>query len=72
MRAWIWLLVLINLNTATAQELSTLPGVSRTVAARIVQFRERNGGFRSVEELLAVRGISETRWRRIRPLVTVD
>lgn len=69
---WVALLLLVNLNTATLQELAKLPGVNRTLAARIVEFRERNGGFRRVEELLAVRGVSETKWRRIRPLVTVD
>lgn len=65
------LLLLINLNTATVEELDTLPGVGPVIARRIVEFRERRGGFRRVEELLAIQGISEQRWQQIRKLVEV-
>lgn len=61
----------IDLNTATEAELDELPGVGPSIAAAIVAFREQNGGFASVEDLLDVRGIGEARLAEIRPLVTV-
>lgn len=61
----------IDLNTATEAELDELPGVGPSIAAAIVSFREQNGGFASVEDLLDVRGIGEARLAEIRPLVTV-
>ena len=62
---------LINLNTATSRELAELPGIGPVIASRIVEFREKRGGFRSVEELLAVPGISERRWQVLRDRVSV-
>ena len=64
-------IVLINLNTATIQQLDRLPGVGPVLAQRIVEFREKRGGFRTVEELLAVPGISEQRWQALRLLLRV-
>ena len=65
------LLLVINLNTATVQELRTLPGIGPTLAKRIVDFREKNHGFKRVEELLAIPGISEKKWKVIREKVEV-
>ncbi len=64
-------LLLLNLNTATIQQLDALPGIGPVLAHRIVEFREKRGGFRRVEELLAVPGISERRWQTLRTLVEV-
>jgi len=64
--------LLLNLNTATVQQLDGLPGIGPVLAQRIVEFREKKGGFRRVEELLAVPGISERKWQEIRTLVTVE
>jgi competence protein ComEA len=63
---------LLNLNAATIEELDRLPGVGPVLAKRIVDFRNSKGGFRRVEELLAVPGISERKWRVLRELVTVE
>jgi competence protein ComEA len=59
------LLLLINLNTASAKELETLPGIGPALAKRIVAFREKRHGFKRVEELLAIPGISEKKWKAI-------
>jgi competence ComEA-like helix-hairpin-helix protein len=63
---------LINLNTASREELERLPGIGEGLAARIVEHRERHGAFRRVEHLIIVRGISERRYAELRPFVTVD
>jgi competence protein ComEA len=62
---------LLNLNTATPEELETLPGIGPVLAASIVDFREQNGPFTSVDQLLDVSGIGEARLADIRDLVTV-
>ena len=63
------LLLLINLNTANVRQLQALPGIGPTLARRIIDFRERNHGFKRIEELLAVPGISERKWKAIRDKV---
>ena len=65
------LLLAINLNTATVKELETLPGIGPALAKRIVAFREKRHGFKRVEELLAIPGVSERKWRSIRDKVEV-
>jgi competence protein ComEA len=62
---------LVNLNTATQVQLEELPGIGPTLAAAIVDERERRGGFRSVNELRDVRGIGEKRFADLRERVTV-
>lgn len=49
----------VNINQATAEQLTALPGVGAVTAKRIVEFRQKNGPFQKVEDLLAVRGIGE-------------
>jgi competence protein ComEA len=62
---------LVNLNTATLEELEALPGIGPTLAQRIIDHRTRYGPFRTVEDLLDVSGIGEQRLADIRALVTV-
>lgn len=49
----------INVNTATAAQLKTLPGLGDSMAREIIRFREKNGRFRRVEDLLIIKGISK-------------
>jgi competence protein ComEA len=62
----------VSLNTASREELERLPGIGPALAARIVERRERFGPFRRAEHLMLVRGISERRFRQLRPLVKVE
>jgi competence protein ComEA len=61
----------VNLNTATQEQLETLPGIGPVLAEAIITERDRKGGFRSVNELRDVRGIGEKRFADLEPLVTV-
>lgn len=61
----------IDLNTATAEQLDALPGVGPATAAAIIEHRESHGPFRSVDDLLAVPGIGESKLAQLRDLVTV-
>ncbi len=61
----------VNINTATADQLQLLPRVGPTLAARIIDYRESNGPFQSVDEIVAVKGIGESAFERLEPyLVT--
>jgi len=62
----------INLNTAGVEELTTLPGIGPSYAKRIVEYREKNGPFKRVEDLLNVQGIGEKTLEKIRDKVTVS
>lgn len=59
----------LSLNAATASDLESLPGVGPVLAERIVAFREENGGFEVVEDLLQVPGIGEAKLAGMRDLV---
>ena len=61
----------VNLNTATVEQLTTLPGVGPKLAARIVEQRQKEGGFKSTQELMNVRGIGEKNFQKIESYLTV-
>lgn len=62
----------ININTATVDELETLPHVGRKMAEAIVEHRERHGAFRRVEHLMLIRGVSAARFAEIKPIVRIE
>ena len=61
----------VNINTAPANELETLPGIGKSLADRIIEQRQKFGPFRRPEHLIIVRGISDKRFRALRDLITV-
>ena len=62
---------LVSLNSASPEQLATLPGIGPTLATRIVQWREQNGRFTAVDELLEVAGIGPAKYEAIAELVTL-
>ena len=62
---------IVNLNTAAASDLEGLPGIGAKTAARIVEYRQKNGPFKKVEELMNVRGVGEKSFLKLKPQLTV-
>ena len=65
-------LVLVDLNTAGVEELTTLPGIGESLAKRIIDYRTAHGPFESPEGLLEVSGIGEKKLEELRDYITVD
>ena len=63
--------VSVNINTATKEELMTLPGIGEVLAGRIIEYRETYGRFVTAEQLMDVSGIGEQRYAELADLVTV-
>jgi len=61
----------INLNTATAAQIATLPGIGPKTADLVVQYRTKNGPFKKIEEVMNVRGIGEKSFLKIKDRLTV-
>ena len=62
----------VDLNQASAEELTTIPGVGAALAQRIIEFREKEGPFRRVEDLMKVKGIGEKSFQKMRNHVKVE
>jgi competence protein ComEA len=62
---------LVDLNTADAAQLEQLPGVGAATAARILEYRKKNGGFTRIEDLMNIQGIGEKRFLELRARITV-
>lgn len=61
----------LNLNTATQAQLEALPGIGASTAGRILEYRQKNGGFKKVEDLMNVRGVGEKSFLKLKPLISV-
>ncbi len=62
----------VNINTATAEELTALPGVGEVLAERMVAYREEHGRLRAVEELLEVKGIGESKFAGMKDWIILE
>jgi competence protein ComEA len=61
----------VNINTASVDQLSALPGVGPKLAARIVEYRQKSGSFRSTQDLMNVKGIGEKNFAKIESWLSV-
>jgi competence protein ComEA len=62
----------VNVNTATQEELQLLPGIGESRAVALIEARKRRGGFQKLEDLLEVKGIGEAGLARLRPHLTLE
>ena len=63
---------LININTASIQELDTLPGIGEATANKIVNYREEKGKFNSIEEIKNVNGIGDKKYEELKTLISIE
>ena len=61
----------VDLNTATSEQLQQVPGIGPSTANAIVNFRQKSGPFKKIEDLLAIKGISKARLEKMRPYLTL-
>ena len=61
----------ININTASVADLERLPGIGAKTAGRIIEYRQKNGPFKKVEELMNVRGVGEKNFLKLRTQISV-
>jgi competence protein ComEA len=62
----------VNINTASADQLRLLPRVGESIAKRIIEFREKNGEFKKVEDLMLVKGIGPKNFETLKPYLAVS
>lgn len=63
---------LVNINTADATTLMTLPGIGQSKADKIIAYRQKNGGFNSIEDIMLVGGIKEGLFNKVKDYISVD
>ena len=61
----------ININKATSEELSTLPGIGESTAIKIINFRQENGKFNTIEDIKNVQGIGDAKFESLKDLISV-
>jgi len=62
----------VNINTASRQELISLPGIGEKISQRIIDYREAHNGFKNIEEIMEVKGIAEKKFEKIKCYITVE
>jgi len=63
--------VVVNVNTASAAEFEALPGIGPKLAARIIDYRQKNGPFKKIEDLMNVQGLGEKNFLKLKPQLTL-
>jgi competence protein ComEA len=61
----------VNINTAAQSDLESLPGIGPSLAKKILEFRQKNGNFKTANDLMAVQGIGEKKYEQLKNLITV-
>lgn len=61
----------VNINTASAEELTSISGIGTVTAKNIIEYREQNNGFLDIEELINVKGIGKKTFEKLKPYITV-
>jgi competence protein ComEA len=61
----------VNINTASATDLQTLPGIGAKTAGRIIDYRQKNGPFKKIEELMNVRGVGEKNFLKLKSQISI-
>ena len=64
--------ILVNINTADREELMTINGIGEATADKIIAYREENGEFESVDELIEIKGIGEKKLEQFRPFMVTE
>jgi competence protein ComEA len=62
----------VNINTADVAQLDTLPGIGPSTAEKIVEYRDTNGPFATIDEIMSVSGIGPAKFEQIQTFITVD
>jgi competence protein ComEA len=60
----------VNINSASVEQLTSLPGVGEKLAARIVEYRQKSGGFKSIQEIMNVKGVGEKNFAKLQPFLS--
>ena len=63
---------LVNINKATIQELDILPGIGEAIANKIINYREENGQFKSIDEIKNINGIGDKKYEELKSLISVE
>jgi len=62
----------ININTAFIDELILLPGIGETTAEKIIEYRDKNNGFKKTEEIMNIKGIGDKKFEKLKPFITTE
>ena len=62
---------IININLATQSELESIPGIGSTTAKRIIEYRNKNGKFKNIEDIMNVNGIGESKFNTIKDFISI-